>query len=103
MERAARPRGRLRRPCREVGAPDGAGGSLTIRQDARLYLATLSPGQALARPLAPGRAAWLQVLRGGVNVLGHDLSAGDGVAVTGESAVTVQATDSSEVLLFDLA
>ena len=50
-----------------------------------------------------GRAAWLQVLRGSVNVLGHDLAAGDGLAVTDESAVSVQAVAQSEVLLFDLA
>ena len=43
------------------------------------------------------------VLRGSVNVLGNDLSAGDGVAVSEENAVPLQATVPSEVLLFDLA
>jgi redox-sensitive bicupin YhaK (pirin superfamily) len=38
-----------------------------------------------------------------VNVLGHDLAAGDGVAVTDENAISIQATVPSEVLLFDLA
>ena len=88
---------------RLVASPDGAAGSLTIHQDARLYLASLSPGEGVAHEIDRGRAAWLQVLRGSVNVLGHDLAAGDGVAVTDESAVSVQATVPSEVLLFDLA
>src|SRR5207245_2686104 len=88
---------------RLVASPDGADGSLTIHQDARLYLASLLPGQAAAHAIEPGRAAWLQVLRGSVNVLGNDLSAGDGVAVTDESALSVQAAVPSEVLLFDLA
>src|SRR5262249_31106248 len=88
---------------RLVASPDGAAGSLTIRQDARLYLASLSPGQAVAQPIAPGRAAWLQVLRGKVHFLGSDLAAGDGVAVTDENSVSVQAAVPSEVLLFDLA
>ena len=35
--------------------------------------------------------------------LGNDLAAGDGVAVTDESAISVQAAVPSEVLLFDLA
>ena len=48
-------------------------------------------------------AAWLQVLRGSVNALGHDLAAGDGVAITAQSAVSAQAAVPSEVLLFDLA
>jgi len=88
---------------RLVASPDGADGYLTIHQDARLYLASLPPGQAVAHPIEPGRAAWLQVLRGSVNVLGNDLSAGDGVAVTDENAISVQAAVPSEVLLFDLA
>jgi redox-sensitive bicupin YhaK (pirin superfamily) len=88
---------------RLVASPKGADGSLTIHQDARLYLASLSPGDGTAHKIEPGRAAWLQVLRGSVNVLGHDLAAGDGVAVTDESAVSVQAAVPSEVLLFDLA
>ena len=88
---------------RLVASPDGAAGSLTIHQDARLYLASLLPGQGVAHPIEPGRAAWLQVLRGSVNVLGNDLSAGDGVAVTDENAISVQAAVPSEVLLFDLA
>ena len=88
---------------RLVASPDGADGSLTIHQDARLYLASLSPGEGVAHEIARGRAAWLQVLRGSVNVLGHDLAAGDGVAVTDESAIPVRAAAPSEVLLFDLA
>jgi redox-sensitive bicupin YhaK (pirin superfamily) len=85
-----------------VASPDGASGSLTIHQDARLYLASLLPGQAVAHRIEPGRAAWLQILRGSVHVLGNDLAAGDGVAVT-RDAVSVEATIPSEVLLFDLA
>ena len=54
-------------------------------------------------PMTRGRAAWLQVLRGGMNVLGNDLAAGEGLAVTDEKAVSLQATVPSEVLLFDLA
>jgi redox-sensitive bicupin YhaK (pirin superfamily) len=86
-----------------VASPEGAEGALTIHQDARLYLASLSPAEGAAHEIGRGRAAWLQVLRGSVNVLGHDLAAGDGVAVTDESAVSVQAAAPSEVLLFDLA
>jgi quercetin 2,3-dioxygenase len=88
---------------RLVASPDGVDGSLTIHQDARLYLASLSPGEGVAHEIEPGRAAWLQVLRGSVSVLGHDLVLGDGVAVTDENAIPVHAAAPSEVLLFDLA
>jgi redox-sensitive bicupin YhaK (pirin superfamily) len=96
---AAEKQGRFRL----VAAPDGTDGAMTIHQDARLYLAALEPGQAVTHPLANGRSAWLQVLRGRVELGGHDLAAGDGVAVTDEDAVAVRAADPSEVLLFDLA
>jgi redox-sensitive bicupin YhaK (pirin superfamily) len=88
---------------RLVASPDGAQDSLTIRQDARLYLASLLPGQAVSHTIERGRAAWLQVLRGKVDLQGHHLSAGDGVAITDENTVAVEATVPSEVLLFNLA
>ena len=88
---------------RLVASPDGAAGGLTIHQDARLYLASLSPGEDVAHEIEHGRAAWLQVLRGSVNVRGHELAAADGVTVTDENAIVVQAAVASEVLLFDLA
>src|SRR5215831_7994768 len=75
---------------RLVASPGGAAGGLTIHQDARLYLARLLPGEAAAQEIERGRAAWLQVLRGSVTVLGHDLAAGDGVAVTDESVLSVR-------------
>src|SRR4029077_12826660 len=47
---------------RLVVSPDGREGSMTIHQDARLYLASLMPGQMVSQKIEPGRAAWLQVL-----------------------------------------
>jgi quercetin 2,3-dioxygenase len=88
---------------RLVASPNGADGSMTIHQDARLYLGSLLPGQAVAHSIESGRAAWIQVLRGNVNSLGNDLSAGDGVAITDENTVAVRAVALSDVLLFDLA
>ncbi len=76
---------------------------MTIHQDARLYLASLLPGQLVAHEMEPGRAAWLQVLQGNVTSLGNNLSPGDGLAVTDEKTLAVQAAVASEVLLFDLA
>jgi redox-sensitive bicupin YhaK (pirin superfamily) len=88
---------------RLVASPDGRDGSLTIRQDARLYLAALSEAQELQHELAIGRHAWLQVLRGTVAVNGSTLSAGDGAAFSEEAGLAVRAAGDGEVLLFDLA
>ena len=63
----------------------------------------LATGAALTPPLGAGRAAWLQVMRGGLTLNGHALAAGDGAAVESESALALQASDDAEALLFDLA
>ena len=88
---------------RLVASPDGGHGSLTIHQDARLYLASLADGESASHAIEPGRAAWLQVLRGSVVLANHQLMAGDGVAITDESTLAIAAEDPSEVLLFNLA
>lgn len=88
---------------RLAASPDGSDGSLTIHQDARLYLAALTSGQVVSHSLAPGRGAWLQILRGSVTAFGTNLAAGDGLAIAEEDAVEIQASTPSEILLFDLA
>jgi redox-sensitive bicupin YhaK (pirin superfamily) len=86
-----------------VASPDGAAGSLTIHQDARIFLATLQAGQSLTHTFATGRHAWLQVLRGRVDVHGTHLATSDAVAVSGEPQLTVTGAEPAEIMLFDLA
>jgi quercetin 2,3-dioxygenase len=86
-----------------VASPDGRDGSLTIRQDARLFLGSLDPERELVHDLDRGRHAWLQVMKRSVEFNGLALSAGDGAAVSEETALAVRAKGPSEVLLFDLA
>jgi len=88
---------------RLVVSPDGADGSLTLHQDARVYASLLSPGESASFDLPPGRHAWLQVARGAVEVNGRSLGAGDGAAISGESRISVAARDHAELILFDLA
>jgi quercetin 2,3-dioxygenase len=87
---------------RVVASPDGRDGSLTIHQDAEVFLTTLDVGNRVTHELAPGRHAWIQVLRGAVKLKDISLSAGDGAAVSDESLVTLSAPETSEVMVFDL-
>ena len=88
---------------RLVASSDGSDGSLIIRQDARLFLATLDGGREVLHEVPSVRHAWVQVLRGGVSLNGLTLSAGDGAAVSAELHLKIRADGPSEVLLFDLA
>src|SRR4051812_23129852 len=49
---------------RLVASPTADNGSLTIHQDARIYLSQLTKGSQVDHQIAPTRHAWLQVLRG---------------------------------------
>jgi redox-sensitive bicupin YhaK (pirin superfamily) len=91
-------RGRLRL----VASPDGAEGSVTIHQDARVYATVLGPGQSVTHTLAPGRHAWLHVARGALTLDGHRLSQGDGAAIAQEASITLAGDAEAEALLFDL-
>jgi hypothetical protein len=87
---------------RLVASPAGDDGSLTIQQDARLYLATLDEGATVAHALSVGRHAWLQVLRGAVELNGSPLATSDGAAISNELQLSIKATAPAEVLLFEL-
>ena len=86
-----------------VASRDAADGSLTIHQDARIYLSKLDAGQGVEHPLAEGRHAWLQVLRGNVRLNGETLNTSDGAAVSDEAGLQIVAVETAEVMLFDLA
>jgi redox-sensitive bicupin YhaK (pirin superfamily) len=88
---------------RLVASPTAADGSLQIHTDARVYAGVFGKGQTAALPLAAGRHAWVHVARGEVKVNGELVKDGDGVALSGEPAVSVEGTTSGEVLVFDLA
>jgi redox-sensitive bicupin YhaK (pirin superfamily) len=104
-EQKAYPDAERRGALRLVASPDGAEGSTTIHQDARVFATLLSEGQAVERALAPGRHAWVHVARGTALVTGTRLGPGDGAALSGEAAVKLAGAGKgeAEVLLFDLA
>lgn len=87
-----------------IASPDGRDGSITLHQQAELFAAVLAAGDMAVHRPAANRQAWVQVAGGGVSVNGTDLSAGDGLHLTGESeiAITGQADGGSELLVFDL-
>jgi quercetin 2,3-dioxygenase len=86
-----------------VASPDGRDGSLTVHQDVQLFASLLGKGDAVRHALAPGRAAWVQVTKGGIAIAGEKLAAGDGAAIEDAGTIEIRAEQPSEVLLFDLA
>jgi redox-sensitive bicupin YhaK (pirin superfamily) len=63
---------------RLVASRGGREASITIHQDAEVYAATLGEGQELTHEPRAGRRAWAQLIRGGLDLNGVVLRAGDG-------------------------
>lgn len=88
---------------RLVASPDGAEGSVTIHQDARLYAALLDPGRTIRQAVSPDRYFWIQIVSGSASVNGETLETGDGAAIEQAELLTLTGTTATELLLFDLA
>jgi redox-sensitive bicupin YhaK (pirin superfamily) len=102
-EQKSFPEAEKRGKLRLLASHDGADGSVTIHQDVQLYVSVLKPNEEVTHRFAPGRAGWLQVVKGAVQVEQQTLSQGDGAAISDEERLRLKAVQDSEVLLFDLA
>ncbi len=86
-----------------VASQTGEEGSVSIHQDAKIWISSLESGNKIDHALSASRGAWLQVARGSARLDKHALSQGDGAFIEGETAVRVEANEKSELVLFDLA
>jgi len=91
-------RGRLRL----IISPDGAEGSLSLHQDARVFAGLFDGGEQQVLALPPGRHAYVHVARGSIEVNGERLDEGDGARLRHATGIRLSAGRAAEVLLFDL-
>jgi len=80
------------------GNPDD--GALTINADARILGTTLAAGSAITLDADPARHLYL-VPSAKVRVNDTPANARDGIAITGEAAVTITAEEDAELVLVD--
>ena len=85
-----------------IASKSGRDGSLSIHQDADVYVAKLNANAALDHGFAAGRSGWLQLIEGRLTVNDEELHPGDGAAITGEERLELIAAQDSHFLLFDL-
>ena len=75
--------------------------ALPIRTDAKVAAATLAKGQSAVWTTSGERHQYLVAPKGRVTVNGHEAQPRDGIAVTGESEIVVEALDDAEIVLVD--
>jgi redox-sensitive bicupin YhaK (pirin superfamily) len=88
---------------RLVAAPGGEQGAVHISANARLFAGLFDGAEAATLALAPGRKAYVHLVRGSLSVNGQALSGGDAAKLEGEAEVRLEAGRDAEVLVFDLA
>ena len=92
-------RGKLRL----VASQDGAGGSVTVHADARIYAGLLDGDEAATLALNTARKTYIHLIRGHLQVNGLQLDSGDAALLSSETQLQLGQGRDAEVLVFDLA
>ena len=83
-----------------LASGDSTDGTLTINADARIFGATVAAGDSIEIEAQPDRHLYL-VPSGRVRVNGIEANPRDGVAITGEDKLRIEAEDDAELVLVD--
>ena len=75
--------------------------ALPIRADAKVLAATLAAGESVTYPADPARHQYLVAPLGRIRVNGQEAEPRDGIALTGESEITLTALEDAEVVMVD--
>ena len=75
--------------------------ALPIRCDARVLAAALAAGDTVTYQADPVRHQYLVAPSGRIRINGLEANPRDGVAITGENSITVEAVDDAEVVMVD--
>ncbi|MEX1115478.1 MAG: pirin family protein [Akkermansiaceae bacterium] len=86
-----------------VISADGREGSVTIAQNASIYLLMPHAGETVSHELLLGRGLWLHIASGEATVDGIPLVAGDAVSLEEPGFLEITATEpNTQAILFDL-
>jgi quercetin 2,3-dioxygenase len=95
---AAEKQGKLRL----VASRNGRDGSVTIHQDADMYVGLISADESISFEPQPDRSVWLHVAQGEVTIDDRLLSAGDAIAYPSGNKLAITSPTNGEFILFDL-
>lgn len=86
-----------------VLSPEGRDGSISIKQDADMYISRLKANDELEFKVRETRGVWVQVVSGQLTINGKTLATGDALSFDTAENLKAVATENSEIILFDLA
>jgi redox-sensitive bicupin YhaK (pirin superfamily) len=80
----------------------GRDGSISINQDADLFVGKLKTGDKINYSFKPNRHGWLHVAEGEIELNGLKLKSGDAAAFSAEKGILFKAESPAQTLFFDL-
>jgi len=84
-----------------VVTPDDAG-SVSVHQDARVYVSRLETGRSLEHKLGPGFGAYLFLIEGAIGLNGERLNTGDAARIKDEKRLVIEAYQMSELIMVEV-
>ncbi len=85
-----------------IASHDGREGSVTVHQDVDIYVSLPGPAENISHQFASGRLGYVHLVKGAVSLNGIDLKTGDAAKIDAEPGLIITASESAELLLFDL-
>lgn len=95
--------GESQHPWTLLASPLGREGSVSIHQDVELWRGRHSQQKREIFKLRPGHHAWLQVIKGDLQISATSLRSGDGAAISEVPHLELVSSNGADFLLFDLA
>ena len=77
-------------------------GALPIHQDAAVLIADIDAGAAVRYTIESGRAAYIHIATGRVELAGQVLDAGDAAIIETAGEIEIKGSEAAQVMLFDL-
>jgi len=82
---------------------DAAAGALPLNANAAILAGTIKAGETVHHHVALGRAAYLVPASGRLTVNGQAINTRDGLAITADSQLDIQADETTELVLADVS
>jgi redox-sensitive bicupin YhaK (pirin superfamily) len=87
-----------------VASNDARSGSLKINQDVSVFDSILNEAEEVSYDLTEKRYAWVQIVKGSLEINSETLEASDGAAISETETLKIKSlADNTEFILFDLA
>lgn len=85
-----------------IASQTGKNATIKLNQDVDIYSISLNNGEKFELSTNKSRNIWVQMINGNVVILDHELSKGDGGAITKQDHLSINALEPSELLIFDM-